>query len=91
MFMRRLGAGCYLPVASYGEIIGDTLMLAGLVISLDGQREVRIHRNIPWSATSTIEQAEQLGITLAEQALAQGADEIIGTIDATRTQEHQHV
>lgn len=91
MFMRRLGAGCYLPVASYGEMSGDTLTLAGLVISLDGQREIRVHGSIPWSATSTIEQAEQLGITLAEQALAQGADEIIGAIDATRTQERQHV
>lgn len=91
MFMRRLGAGCYLPVASYGEMSGDTLTLAGLVISLDGQREIRASQSIPWSATSAIEQAEQLGITLAEQALAQGADEIIGAIDATRTQEHQHV
>ena len=70
---------------------GDTLTLSGLVISLDGQRQVRVRQSIPWSATSAIEQAEQLGITLAEQALAQGADEIIGTIDATRTQERQHV
>ncbi len=91
MFMRRLGAGCYLPVASYGEISSGTLTLAGLVISLDGQRQVRVYGNIPWSATSAIEQAEQLGITLAEQALAQGADEIIGAIDATRTLERQHV
>ncbi len=91
MFMRRLGAGCYLPVASYGEMSGDTLSLVGLVISLDGQREIRVSQSIPWSATSAIEQAEQLGIILAEQALAQGADEIIGAIDATRTQEHQHV
>jgi len=91
MFMRRLGAGCYLPVASYGEMSGDTLSLAGLVISLDGQRQVRVHGSIPWSATSAIEQAEQLGITLAEQALAQGANKIIGAIDATRTQERQHV
>ena len=91
MFMRRLGAGCYLPVASYGEMIGGTLTLAGLVISLDGQRQVRVSQSIPWSTSSAIEQAEQLGITLAEQALAQGADKIIGAIEATRTQERQHV
>ena len=91
MFMRRLGAGCYLPVASYGEMIGDTLTLTGLVISLDGQRQVRVSQSIPWSTSSSIEQAEQLGITLAEQALAQGADKIIGAIEATRTQERQHV
>lgn len=91
MFMRRLGAGCYLPVASYGEISSGTLTLAGLVISLDGQRQVRVSQSIPWSTSSAIEQAEQLGITLAEQALAQGADKIIGAIEATRTQERQHV
>ena len=91
MFMRRLGAGCYLPVASYGEISSGTLTLAGLVISLDGQRQVCVSQSIPWSTSSAIEQAEQLGITLAEQALAQGADKIIGAIEATRTQERQHV
>lgn len=91
VFMRRLGAGCYLPVASYGEMSSDTLTLAGLVISLDGQRQVRVSQSIPWSTTSAIVQAEQLGITLAEQALAQGADEIIGAANMTRTQERQHV
>src|SRR6266849_8359789 len=35
MFMRRLGAGCYLPIAAYGEIQHDRLALQGLVISLD--------------------------------------------------------
>ncbi len=41
MFMRRLGAGCYLPVAAYGEVDGEKLTLRGLVISMDGQQEVR--------------------------------------------------
>ncbi len=91
MFMRRLGAGCYLPVASYGTISAAILTVFGLVISLDGQRQVRVCQSIPWSATSVIEQAAQLGITLAEQALAQGAEEIIATVAATRTQERQHV
>lgn len=90
MFMRRLGAGCYLPVAAYGEIVNDTLTLHGLVISLDGQQQVRVCQRMSWSATSTTNQAAQLGISLAEQALAQGAEEIIGPVDATRTQEHQH-
>ncbi|HEV2581007.1 MAG TPA: hydroxymethylbilane synthase, partial [Ktedonobacteraceae bacterium] len=77
MFMRRLGAGCYLPVAAHGEINGETLTLRGLVISLDGQRHVRVQQRIRWTAQTSIECAEQLGVTLAEEALAQGADEII--------------
>src|SRR5579863_3214755 len=31
IFMRSLGAGCYLPVAAYSEIVGNTLTLSGLV------------------------------------------------------------
>ncbi|GAC1378258.1 MAG: hydroxymethylbilane synthase [Ktedonobacteraceae bacterium] len=91
MFLRRLGGGCYLPVAAYGELSNDLLTLSGRVISLDGQRQVRVCQRIHWTPQSAIEQAEQLGITLAEQALAQGADEIIQTIDVIQAQEPQRV
>ncbi len=91
MFMRRLGAGCYLPVAAYGEIVDGTFTLLGLVISLDGHHQVRVRQSMPWTADTGIEHAEQLGIRLAEQALAEGADEIIGTINSIRGQEHQRV
>ncbi len=90
-FMRRLGAGCYLPVAAYGLLSRDELSLHGLVISLDGQQEVRVHQSMPWGTHSTIKQAEQLGERLAEQALAEGAGEIIRTIDADRGQEQRRV
>jgi hydroxymethylbilane synthase len=80
-FMRRLGAGCYLPVAAYGEITAETLTLLGLVISLDGQRQVRVRQSMCWTANSGSEDAELLGRALAKQALAEGADEIISAID----------
>jgi len=91
MFMRELGAGCYLPVGAYGEIIDDALTLRGLVISLDGQRCIRVNERIPWTPGSTLAQAEQLGVRLAEQALAQGADRIIHELTAAQEQEGQHV
>jgi hydroxymethylbilane synthase len=91
VFMRHLGAGCYLPVAAFGEITDDTLSLSGLVISLDGQQQVRVRQHMPWTAKTNIEHVEQLGIALAEQALAQGAGTIIQAIDVIRTQERQHV
>ena len=91
MFMRHLGAGCYLPVAAFGEILDDTLTLSGLVTSLDGQQQVQVRQYMPWSEETVIEHVEQLGVKLAEQALAQGAGTIIQTIDAMRTQERQHV
>lgn len=91
MFMRRLGAGCYLPVAAYGEIVAEILNLRGLVISLDGCRRIWVQQHMRWTAETSIEHAEQLGVSLAEQALAQGAFEIISGIAAAREREHQHV
>jgi hydroxymethylbilane synthase len=60
MFMRRLGAGCYLPVAAYGSIVGGTFTLQGLVASLDGRRRIEVMQQMPWTSTSTIADAEQL-------------------------------
>ncbi len=88
MFMRRLGAGCYLPIAAYSEIQEKRLSLQGLVISLDGEERVRVQASILWSAQSTSAEAEQLGVQLAEQALAQGAAEIIATVNEGRVREH---
>ena len=93
MFMRRLGAGCYLPVAAYGEIVGQALTLRGLVISQDGQQQVRVQQSMAWMPETPVEQAERLGMLLAEQALAQGADEIIQALNVVTApeQEKQHV
>jgi len=90
VFMRRLGAGCYLPVAAYGEVTGEMLTLRGLVISLDGQQQVRVHGSMRWTPETGVECAEQLGIELAEQALAEGAAEIIDTLNDRRVRESQH-
>jgi hydroxymethylbilane synthase len=91
MFMRRLGAGCYLPVAAHGEITCKALILRGLVISLDGQQQVRVHGSIPWTPETPVEYVEELGVQLAEQALAEGAVEIINMLRDTRFEERRHV
>lgn len=90
MFMRRLGAGCYLPVAAHAHVQGETLILHGLVISLDGQHLVRVQQSMTWTVNTALEQAEQLGIAVAEQALAQGAAGIINALNAGREQEQQY-
>ena len=91
MFMRRLGAGCYLPIAAHAEVVDGKLALHGLVISLDGQRRIRVHQSIHWNADDVIAGAEALGISLAEQALDRGAHEIIRDIDILRNREQQRV
>ena len=80
MFMRRLGAGCYLPVAAYGEHTNGILSLSGLVLSEDGQTRVRVQKQIAWSEQSTFNDAEQLGMQLADEALARGASSIVNTV-----------
>ena len=91
MFMRRLGAGCYLPVAAYGSIVRSIFTLHGLVASLDGQRRIEVMQQMPWTSTSTIADAEQLGVRAAEQALIQGAQEIVQSLTLLREQESLHV
>ena len=90
MFMRRFGVGCSLPVAAHGEIVGDELILKGLVISLDGQRKIRVQGSIPYTSETDIESAEHLGLQLADQALTEGAAEIIKTLDEMQFQGRQN-
>ncbi len=91
MFMRRLGAGCYLPVAAHGKVQDGSLSLHGLVISLDGRRLVRVRQSIAWTAATPLAAVEELGMAVADQALAQGAAAIIGSLNAGREQEQQYV
>jgi hydroxymethylbilane synthase len=91
MFMRRLGAGCYLPVAAHAFIADDQFTVHGLVISLDGRRRVQVSQSMAWTSTTTLADATQLGVVLAEDALAQGAHEIIHDIDLLREEEQLHV
>ena len=88
MFMRRLGAGCYLPVAAYGEIREKRLSLQGLISRLDGQEQVGVQTSIPWSAQASIAEAEQMGVELAELALGEGADAIIAAVNEGRVRTH---
>jgi hydroxymethylbilane synthase len=91
MFMRRLGAGCYLPVAAYATVSEGELTLAGLVTSLDGQNQVRVSQSIAWTANAPLAEAEYLGNKLAEKALELGAATIIAELNVSIVQEQQHV
>lgn len=71
---RTLQGGCQVPIACYAELQGDQLWLRGRVGAVDGSAllhdEITGHRN----------DAEQLGITLAERLLASGADKILAEV-----------
>ncbi|GAB4544014.1 MAG: hydroxymethylbilane synthase [Anaerolineae bacterium] len=70
-FLQGLGGGCAVPVAAYAVLAGERLNLKGLVASLDGQRVVRV------AGAGPIKDPSHLGYRLAQEALAQGASEIL--------------
>ena len=67
----RLNGGCQVPIAGFAEIHGDRLRMRALVGSPDGSQLYRAE------AETGLDQAEQLGIAVAEDLLRQGADKIL--------------
>lgn len=71
----RLEGGCQVPIAAYALLEdGDTLWLRGLVGSVDGSRIYRAEGRAPR------QEGERLGRELAEELLAQGADQVLAEI-----------
>ena len=67
----RLNGGCQVPIAGFAEIQGDQLLMRGLVGSPDGKILYRAERQ------GSFAQAKEIGIAIADDLLAQGADEIL--------------
>ena len=70
-FLRGLGGGCLVPIAGRARIEGSMLSLAGLVASPDGSEVIRGHHS------ASVEDAESVGLRLADEMIAQGADRIL--------------
>lgn len=68
-FLAGLGGGCALPVAAYAAVENDLIHLTGLVISLDGSLKVRVQD----AGSDPV----RLGTETAQQAVSQGAAEIL--------------
>ncbi len=67
----RLNGGCQVPIAGFAEIRGERLFMRALVGNPDGSLLYRAE------AESSLDQAEQLGIRIADDLLSQGADGIL--------------
>jgi hydroxymethylbilane synthase len=72
--LERLEGGCQVPIAAHATIQGERLSVVGMVASVDGKRIVRD------SIQGPIEEAQSLGVRLAERLLAQGGEEILKEI-----------
>lgn len=66
-FLRGLGGGCQAPIAAVGEVDGPHLVLRGLVAGPGGQPLLKERRE------GAVDEAESLGLALAEVLLARGA------------------
>ncbi|HIK27605.1 MAG: hydroxymethylbilane synthase [Oscillatoriaceae bacterium SKW80] len=75
-FLRSLEGGCQVPIGVSTRIENNQLTLTGMVASLDGQRLIKD------SITGAAENAEQIGIELANRLRQQGAQEILDEIFA---------
>ncbi|MEZ9821433.1 hydroxymethylbilane synthase [Shewanella sp. 10N.286.45.A1] len=72
----RLEGGCQVPIGAYAEIDGDTLSLRGLVGNPDGSQVIEA------STSGNKNDAEQLGVALAEELLSKGAKTILDAVYA---------
>ncbi|HXU12202.1 MAG TPA: hydroxymethylbilane synthase, partial [Candidatus Binatia bacterium] len=66
-FLRGLGGGCQAPIAAVGEVDGPRLLLRGLVAGPDGNPLLRDRRE------GSLDEAEALGLALADAMLSRGA------------------
>ncbi len=74
----RLEGGCQVPIGGHAEIDGNTLRLRGLVGAPDGSEMIR------GEVSGTLEEAEKLGLELADDLLSRGADRILKEVYANR-------
>ena len=74
-FLARLGAGCHTAVAGHARPEGEALVLTGVVASPDGSTVLRA------SASGPATTGGRLGVTVAEELLAKGAEALL---DASR-------
>ncbi|KUJ82899.1 hydroxymethylbilane synthase [Microbulbifer flavimaris] len=72
--VRRLNGSCQVPIGGYALLDGDELWLRGLVGSPDGKHMVRAERRGPAA------EGEAMGIAVAEELLANGADRILAAV-----------
>lgn len=70
--LAELHGGCSAPVAAWGRVIGETLLLDGLVADLEGRTVLRAH-----GEATDDETPAALGRRVANDLLQQGAAELV--------------
>jgi hydroxymethylbilane synthase len=69
--LRGLGGGCQVPIGAQTKISAKTLCLRGVVLPPDGSRRVEGEISGP------LQEAERLGLQVAEELLRHGAADLL--------------
>jgi hydroxymethylbilane synthase len=78
-FLQELEAGCSLPVSAYATISDQGIHLIGRVNSLDGQQTITVEGH------AALAESTLLAVRLAQEALGQGAADILATLQAKQS------
>ena len=68
---KRLNGGCQVPIAGFAQLLDGQIIMRGLVGNPDGSVLYRAE------CSGDSDQAEEIGIRIAEDLLAQGADKLL--------------
>jgi hydroxymethylbilane synthase len=71
--LEQLRGGCMAPIGALGKMRADKLELAAVVLSADGSRRLAA------SESSSANEAEALGVQVADRLLSQGAAQLIAS------------
>jgi hydroxymethylbilane synthase len=82
-FLNRLEGGCQVPIAGHGQIRGDLFTLTGLVAEINGSRVIKGEK------TGPLDSSEAIGIDLAEELLAGGADKILEKLKSMAPEDYE--
>lgn len=69
--LRTLRAGCHAPLGAWAKVTDKKLTLTGVLLSLDGKTRLE------QTATGSVDNAELVGFTVAEQLLLSGAANLL--------------
>lgn len=73
-FLKTLEGGCSIPSFGYAWMEGSGITLKAGIISLDGQKVIKIKRS------ASVEDAKELGKGIANEVLSRGGDTILSEI-----------
>ncbi len=70
-FLKQIEGSCHIPVACFGKIVNDTVLLTAVVASEDGKELIKEQ------VTSAMHQVETSGKLLADKVLEKGGENIL--------------